>query len=542
MRLTKQGTYYVFQCSYGERDVPKRAGFRWDGERRQWWTPSLENAAKLAEYAEGDLRRILGPAYSQHRRLVDLSRAIEADIEIPVPEGEEPMAFQRAGVAYMVDNANTLLADEMGLGKTVQALLTINCLPQIKHVLVICPAHLRINWAREAEKWLVRPMTIGIVNAKKGWVDADFTVINYDIVHRHWQALRSKQWDALICDEAHYMKSSTARRTKFILGKRVKIAGFVMDIGPVPADRRMFLTGTPILNKPIELWPLVHALDPVHWNNWQYFTKRYCGAEKNEFGGTTFNGAENLEELQQKLRETVMVRRLKSQVLIDLPPKIRQIIDLPANGSTAKVRAELEAWERHEIKMEALRADVETAKSVNREAYNAAVAQLREGEKVGLSEISKLRHEVGLAKVSAVLEFLDNRSGKVVVFAHHRDVLEKIKAHFKESAVLLLYGGMSDKKKQAAIDRFQSDPTCEVFVGSIMAAGTGITLTAASHVVFAELDWTPATITQCEDRLHRIGQKKCVSVMHLVFDRSLDAKMARMLVEKQNIIDKALDT
>ena len=129
---------------------------------------------------------------------------------------------------------------------------------------------------------------------------------------------------------------------------------------------------------------------------------------------------------------------------------------------------------------------------------------------------------------------------KVVVFAHHHDVVDGLMEHFGDAAVRLT-GRDSQEQKQAAVDRFQTDPDCKVFVGSIQAAGVGLTLTAASNVVFAELDWVPANVTQAEDRCHRIGQNENVLVQHLVVDGSIDARMAQVLVEKQELADKALD-
>ena len=540
MEIVKQGTWYVAIATYEEKDVLKRAGFRWDGELRQWRTPSKATAAKLIDTVrDPELRKELSELAQQHQRTMILSRGVDADIDIPCPEGLVMMPFQKAGTAYALGQSNTLIADDMGLGKTMQALGVINCLPEIKTVLVICPATLKLNWEREARKWLVVPTTIGVVDAKKGWKDANFTIINYDITHKYREQLMARTWDLLICDEAHYMKSAKARRTLYVLGGSTKQKGKHTYLEPIPATRKIFLTGTPIENFPVEAWTLFHALAPDVYKSFWWYANRFCGATHNGYG-YTFKGNSNLDEFQQLARETCMVRRTKAQVLTELPPKTRQLVPLPTNGNAAVVAQELNAWNDYQHSIIALRAELELAKAQDRDTYEAAVAHLINTVKVQLSEISRLRHETALAKVPAVIEFLEGRSGKVVLFAHHRDVIGKFQSHFGDKAVTLM-GGMSPEQKDAAVTRFQNDPKCEVFIGSIMAAGLGITLTAASHVVFAELDWTPGKVTQAEDRCHRIGQTDNVLVQHLVFDGSLDAKMVQTLVDKQKVIDAALD-
>jgi SWI/SNF-related matrix-associated actin-dependent regulator 1 of chromatin subfamily A len=238
-----------------------------------------------------------------------------------------------------------------------------------------------------------------------------------------------------------------------------------------------------------------------------------------------------------------MVRRLKKDVLLDLPAKRRQIIDLPANGAETAVQAEKAAFRAHEEKINALKKLAREAKKTGLAEYKAAVQALRDGRAVAFGEISKYRHETAIAKIPAVIEHVTEMLEsveKIIVFAHHHDVIDALMAAFGAQAVHLT-GQDSQESRQAAVDRFQADPSCHIFVGSITAAGVGITLTAASTVIFAELDWVPGNLSQAEDRAHRIGQTDSVLVQHLVLDGSLDANMARTLVRKQEIISSALD-
>lgn len=540
MKLVKRGDRYETISEYEERHIPKAAGFRWDPTNKAWWTNDIAKAVQLADYASVALKGELAEFIEERERAFAASSATDADIDLPVPEGLEYLPFQKAGIAYGLKQPNILLADEMGLGKTIQAIGLINADPTIERALIIVPATLRTNWQRELTKWLVRPATIGIASGKD-WPDTDMVIINYDILKNHLDAIRAQEWDILICDEAHALKNPKAQRTQYVLGKWHKDPA--KRIPAVPARRKVFITGTPILNRPIELYPLIKALDSTTWGNWRSYVTRYCDGHETRWGWDV-SGASNLDELQEKLRSTIMVRRLKADVLADLPPKRRQIMALPQNGAAPAVASEWEIMRRNEDMLEELRAAVELAKASEDEAdYKAAVENLRDGARRAFEDISKARHETALAKLPAVkahLHELLETGEKVVVFAHHLDVLNALAEEFGDAAVILV-GATSQDDRQLAVDRFQNDPEIKLFIGSLKAAGVGITLTASSTVVFAELDWTPAMMTQAEDRCHRIGQANSVLVQHLVLDGSIDAAMAQTLVEKQEIIDKALD-
>jgi SWI/SNF-related matrix-associated actin-dependent regulator 1 of chromatin subfamily A len=307
----------------------------------------------------------------------------------------------------------------------------------------------------------------------------------------------------------------------------------------------MLLTGTPILNRPIETFPLLNALDPKGFKSAFRFGKTYCNAQHNGYGWD-FTGANKarLPELQERLRSSIMVRRLKADVLKELPEKRRQVVCLPQNGGSSAVKAEQDAYASHKAAIEELEEDVTLAQiSGDEAAYKAAVAALSERVRHAFTEIARARKNVALAKVEKVVEHVNNmmESGieKVIVWAHHHEVTDKLAA---ELGAMKADGRDKLEDRQAAVDAFQNDPSKKVIVCGIRAMGEGHTLTAASHVVFAELDWTPAKMSQCEDRAHRIGQTEMVLVQHLVLDGSLDATMAAALVEKQDVADRGLDS
>ena len=459
------------------------------------------------------------------------SRAADVSSEnfqCPSPEGLSYLGYQRAGIAYAVQRQATLIADEMGLGKTIQAIGYINSkVPRT--VLIVCPKSLLQNWKNELQKWLVWPSLISINDGKTAatlkpelpsvapiYID----ICNYDQLKK----FADKSAELLILDEAHYCKNGKAKRTQLVQ----KIAR--------QCQQKLVLTGTPILNRPVELFPLLQILDAETWDPAGYvkgvakeagegagffrFAKRYCNAHEEWHGRTKhwdFSGHSNLEELQERLRSTIMVRRLKADVLKELPPKRRQVISLP--------------WGTGGLGEDDYDVDGDDLDSL-----------VKSARKIPFEDISRVRHEQARLKIEAAIshirDALESGTHKIVVFAHHRDVVSDIAEGLQEFGVVTITGETEDR--ETPVHQFQNGDA-RVFIGSIAAAGVGLTLTAASHVLFVELDWVPANVSQAEDRCHRIGQTESVLIQHLVLAGSLDERICRMLVEKQEVLDMALD-
>lgn len=530
------------------------------GQKPRTWSEQVAVAVRLSNYLDSAAQaRIASDATATQvaaqvkdqealkAESLETSRATDADIDLPLPEGLSYLPYQRAGIAYAMKRQNTLIADEMGLGKTIQAIGVNNTDIAARKILIIAPAKIKLNWAKEFVKWDTKGLSVGIItnNSKKtreaierwgkglvsilpkaGPFTTDVVIANYDILAKGIADMfREITWDILISDECHKIKNGKAQRTQHLLGrkeKRDRKTGEVIPaIAPIAAKRNVFLTGTPIVNRPLELWPLLERFDPNGLGkNFFKYAQRYCGAFHNGHGWD-FSGSSNLDELQNKLRSMFMVRRLKSEVLKDLPPKRRSVVVLEAPDSLEEI------LKREQVAFAALKHD-------NTLTF----------ESIDFTAMSKVRKEVADAKAPFVIEYVEDALeslDKVVVFAHHDSVIRKIAEHFGNAAVFA-NGTCSDIQVQEAAERFQTDPTCKVFVGSIIAAGVGITLTAASTVIFAELDWVPGNVTQAEDRCHRIGQTDSVNIYHLVLDGSVDARMVELLIEKQEVIDSALDT
>lgn len=456
--------------------------------------------------------------------------------------------YQEEGVKRLVEGRRILLADEPGLGKTVQCIAAINelNLPHPK-ILIVCPKSVLGVWEDELQTWLTdtSSLTIRVVTTQDFQLpppDGSITLINYDICHKLQDSLQSVHFDVMICDEAHYLKSRTAKRTQAVLGNGKKNKG-------IQADYLWLLTGTPILNRPVELFPLLQAMDPDAIGSFAAYTERYCEPKAIPRGRLVvmdYSGASNLVELSKKL-EPRMVRRYKSDVLTQLPPKFRSCVCLTG--------AEDAKNQERKMLMAFMEKDALNGNDGNLEDFGAEATSLLNylGTKTNLDlddpdnrnrimgTLATIRKETALSKLAPAVEILENiiLSQKVVVFCHHRELISRLVETFGRQAVCIV-GGMDRESRSDAVRRFQQDDDVRMFVGSIHAAGVGLTLTAASRVVFLELDWSPAVMSQAEDRCHRVGQTDSVQVQYFVFKDTIDEWVARSLLSKQSNIDQIL--
>jgi len=405
---------------------------------------------------------------------------------------------------------NVLIADEMGLGKTIQAIEVINITTPV-FVLVVCPASLKLNWKSELEIWLRHKRPITVLKNPDKMIPLHINIINYASLKKFATVLKDIKFDLVIFDESHYLKSPKAIRTKLCFGAKKVIN----------SKSRIFLTGTPILNRPVELFPLLK--DCGIQTNWKSFTHNFCDAKEKVIytpaGRQTImdvSGSSNENELQDILRSTIMIRRLKKDVLPQLPEKIQQIVFLPENGSIANIKKERLSF-------------AETLKQPN-----LALA---------ISNLSEIRQENALRKIKFTKEYIDNlleQKEKVVIFAWHTCVIDELMISLKSYSPLSITGNTPMNFRKLYVDYFQ-DKGNRVIIGNIKAMGQGLTLHAASDVVFLEMDWTPGNNTQAEDRIHRIGQTELCHIHYLVYADTVDAYIAKKVVEKKKVIDKILD-
>jgi SWI/SNF-related matrix-associated actin-dependent regulator 1 of chromatin subfamily A len=523
----------MFRWSVEVKDKIKAAGFKFDGARKEWFTEDAAVAASFngtAPAPQNDYKPPIAPR-------------IVSSADAPAPNGLKYLPFQNEGIAQLVLRKDALLADEMGLGKTVQAIGLINALPTIERVLIICPASLKRNWWNELKTWCVRPMTVHIISPDSQWQPCDVVILNYEQVAKYRAEIDKAAWDLLVVDESHYLKSPKAQRTHVVIGKWDDVPA--NRIYPIRATRRLFMTGTPILNRPKELWTTVRALDRTGLgSDWMHFHRRYCAAYQDQHGWQ-LDGASHLDELQDRLRASIMIRRRKTDVLKDLPPKRRQVIMLPAETLATKhaLKVEKELADT-ESKIFAARAEVE-ALSIDQAdiAYKKAVQKLASIEGIAFEASAKIRHQTALAKLPAAMDFLINvleSEQKIVVFAYHHDVIDGLAEGLAEYGAVKIDGRDAADARQKAKDVFQASPGTRVIIGSIGAMGVGWTLTAASYCAFVELDWVPGNMMQAEDRLHRITQAEPVLIQHLMLEGSFDGRMAKSVIHKMGVIERAV--
>lgn len=431
--------------------------------------------------------------------------------------------YQKKAVKKISDEfkGRALLADEMGLGKTIQS-LHIRKRMHLQSTLVICPASLKINWQREAWLHLGWPSEILESQPPRGWEPShDLLIINYEILMKWEKALRKINFDLIIIDEAHRIKSPKAKCTKStqrICGVKGKKQ---INLNKLP--RVIALGGTPLISRPVELWNILNIIRPDTFQSFFPFGQRYCKPRLTRWGWD-YRGASHLKELNKLLRTTCMVRRLKSKVLHELPDKSRSVISLPINNPMEYKTAERDfiAWLSRHSPLRATRA--KKAQQLVRAGY-----------------LKRLAAELKLPSVYEWIDsFLEECDEKLIIFGIHKSILSKLYKRYEDQSVIV-HGGISGRDRQISVDRFQRDKNIRIFIGNIRAAGVGISLTQASTVAFCELAWTPGEHTQAEDRPHRIGQTKGVSIYYLVAQETIEVSLCNLLEKKEKTFSATLD-
>ena len=505
------------------RDLP---GAKWSRASRSW-TADLDASVEVAQFAlatnaviETTAGYFLADAVDALTR-IEASAASDADLTIE-GLGGELLPFQRAGVSYVLKaDGGVMIGDQMGLGKTVQALATLAVF-DARPAVVVCPASLKLNWQREAQTWLPGWSTHVITGTRAGQhrnPPADLTILNYDILDT-WADVLPKP-AAAILDESHYVKNGTTIRTRAAIRLSDR-----MDANAV----RLCLTGTPIVNAPGEIVTQLRFLHRI-----------------DDFGGVAefkrrYQSGRNLPELNRRLRASCLVRRRKDDVLTDLPPK--RWSQILVDGDSAEMR-EYRKAEKDIVSFLADRArKVAMESGATTEAAQQAAweAILRAEAAEHLVAISALKRLAARAKIGAVRQWVQDftdTGSKLVVFAHHRELVDLIATEFTNDCSIT--GTTTLDNRQQAVDRFQNDPDTQVIACSLKAAGVGLTLTAASDVLFIEQGWTPADMDQAADRCHRIGQTDSVTAWTMITSDTIDEDIANLIAAKRVIVDAVTD-
>lgn len=513
------------------KGVPNRA---WDAKKKVWRIPMGEAAFLMSRL--NDVYQPLCDAIASlpevqtymddYAARIAISDAAELDDEEVVAEMRERLAgvfapglelypFQYVGVRFAeLAGGRCLIGDDMGVGKTIQAIGYAALHKEQWPVIVVCPSNVKYNWAKEVRTWMP-DATVEVVNGYKGPIEeADFTIINYDIMSRRLEQLEQMSFGISILDESHYIKNSKTDRTK----ATVEIAD--------RSESVLCLSGTAITNRPSEYFTTLNLLRKAQFSSWLSYVRRYCSAYNDGFGWKT-GGASNIEELHAISRDFA-IRRLKKEVMAELPDKIRQSIPVvPTKAELKEYRQRQRDWGD----------DYSQIRDSGRSLPAGYV----------LNMLTDLRHNCGVMKVGPVSEWVidykKNNERPIVVFAHHKNVVAPLVSILKldKLRVDTITGGVKSERRSEIVDRFQAGEI-DVLVCSTLAAKEGLTLTAADTVVFVEREWVPGWEEQAEDRVNRIGQDaETVHALYFTVEGTIDERFHQLIEQKRAVVKAVLD-
>lgn len=536
--FTKKTGLKVIRCSFPYnslyiQEIKNFSGKEWSPTNKSWFVPlSLENCFRLKKLGyrfQKELKDWANDTWLRSNKPIKINKI--TGLKKPLRD------FQKVGVQGVEKrNGRVLLADDMGLGKTIQILTWLQLRKELRPVIVVCPAFVKYNWLDEINEWMEdEQIYIATGQTPEKIKRASIVLINYDIMHYWVETLVNFNSKVIVIDEAHYIKNDSAKRTK----ATKKVAKRCEHI--------LGLTGTPIENKTAEIYTIVNLIDPALFPVKMTFLHRYCGAKHNGFGWT-FDGATETEELHKILTESIMIRRLKEDVLEELPDKTYTFIPLEITNKKKYKKAEEDFQEylrtktlievKREFKKHFSKQSVITIDDTKLEQMqeeNAAKAN-------PLTQMTELRQLAIKGKIKGCIDWIKNFldcGRKLVVFCEHRWTIEALYEEFKGVAITI-DGSLSSKKKHEAVKRFQTDGKIKLCICN-KAAEEGITLTAASDIAHVEYPRTPGKLAQRNDRIHRIGQKNACNIWYLMAMDTIDMKEAKRLDEKAKLISKVID-
>ena len=439
-------------------------------------------------------------------------RGAPYDGEVPgLRETTQLDPHQREAITFILERGyNCLLADEMGLGKTLTSIAAAQFLPG--RVLVVCPASARGVWKQEVRAWTTERARVlqpgdPVARAEEG--DEKYVVVAYSGLAKFGDALARQPFDLVILDESHYVKSRNAQRTKLVHEKLSRI------------PRRLILSGTPVMNEPKEIRTQLAFVHPDEWSDTAWFNRRFQQPWRH---GTPEVKEQVLARLRDYL-EGIMLRREKRVALPDLPEKNLHVHRL------ALVEAARRAYDEQE---DAFRDYVQEHEE---DALTSGMAATS-------GHIEALKQTALIGKLPAIVAGLRGileQGEKLVVFCHYREPIRALAKELDEFGVVTLTGSTESEARGEVVRRFQEDEGTRVFVGQTLAAGTAITLTAARHAVFTDLEWNPALHRQAMDRIHRKTQTRPVEIHFYLAEDTIEEDIAEVLEEKTQMMDQLLE-
>ena len=471
----------------------------------------------VAKDVEDSIQRveISSAAELTDSKLAEINTALEGKF----PEGLDLYPFQKVAVAFAeMSGGSCLIGDEMGIGKTISTIGYAALHPTDRPAVVVCPSNVKFNWKKELSKWLPTEEIQVITKGKDKVEMCDFVIINYDLMDKKQDELIAIAPRLVILDESHYIKNSGSK------SKPVQRTMATLNVAKY-APKVIALSGTAISSRPKEFFNTLNLMRPDQFPSEWDFKQRYCDPWNDGFGWN-FDGASNTKELNERTRD-LCIRRLKSEVLPELPPKTRTFLPI-----------HLEKKQRSPYDI----AQEEWDRKIDDCYLNGE--PLPQGTMLNM--LNDLRHICGNIKVDYAADWIKqyhSQTGKpIVVFTHHRDVLKRLTDKVQKVAkVQTISGDTSSKKRQELVDDFQAGHI-DVLICNTIAAKEGITLTAADTVLFIEREWVPTDEEQAEDRVYRIGQEsQHVHAVYLSCAGTIDEHFDRVVEEKRAVVKAVLD-
>jgi len=441
------------------------------------------------------------------------------------------LPYQIAGAKGMRRLKRCILGDEMGLGKTIQAVASA-AQKENQHILIITLNGLQTNWESEIRGLVGEDQDIEVYDYKQVIGEARWVIIHYDAVRmpRNLQVLTARSWDVLIVDEAHKCKSHKAR-TK---NKNLTNFGSVKRLS-YRSKQVYLLSGTPMRESPEDVWALLNFIDRGKYSSFYRWAENYIIYEDGFFGRKPV-GYKNLNLLSQELSQ-YMIRRLKSEVIDDLPEK--QVIT---------IKCEMKDRQRkiYNQMLTQYVAEIEEGVYVSSPAEVSRIMRLRQiaTDATALSG-KELKYPIPSGKMQTLRSMAYNicldMDEKLVVFSNWSRIVNRAADVLKDLGCVVYTGDCSRKEKDYAVEQFQTNPDVKVFIATIGAAGTGLTLTAASKMIFTDRAWVPDDNSQAEDRIYaRINDVHGATIYKLVTEDSMDELIEQYVADKKANVDEVI--
>lgn len=452
------------------------------------------------------------------------------------------MEFQKHGIKHVIEHhGRRMIADEMGLGKTLQAIAIIiyylrkhNELP----ALIICPASVKFSWIVTIQQYFPSIPTHNITKSTDTFNNTAINIVSYNMLTTKdiQSQLNSTIFKQVIVDESHYIKNPNAIRSEIVIAICKT------------STRCILLSGTP-LNHPNEIFTQAFCIHPFVFPTFfnkhdpTSFANRYCKPTFNKrFHKYDFKGSQHEQELHLLLQRYILIRRLKLNVLTNLPDKYRERIylELSTDEFVLSRKHKLDDHD-HESKEEKVETWI-----YNELVYDESVFQKREFmERFRLTAQFKLNAVIQYIDEITIEQLKNDETLKILIWAHHKFVIDAIEESITNSKTNIKFikidGSVSPEKRGQLVHTFQTDPSYRIAILSIMAMQTGVTLTAAKIAIFTEFPFGPDVLLQAEDRIYRIGQTSDVLMKYLIYPKGTDRSIWRILNEKFSQSSSILD-